>query len=850
MRHSILALLLPATLHAAAQAPTVHESRPRMLADADRIAWMQAHHQQPGPFGDAFATVLNAYTNNWITDPDLYMVGTDTAQWTWDWNSFWSDDQAMMTVVLWKINGDPAQLMRCRFLARQVNAHLQSTDLSALGDLEAEAVHRRMSAAGDLVLDWCHDALPVPLRQQLAQVLYAQSRAFMERFITSSMGTSFVSSHNTWNHVYANQNALVLHAADGLTAVQHDTVLQWHELVYDRWVNDFFPVYAHYRDDDGGWNWGAAYAFWGYVDQFQLFDNMRIATGTDWPGTLPWVMNSIDQYLYLVQPDGKCLHWGDGQMSIAGDRVIYRHAAIFQDPRSVWLADHYAQPQYMTWTVPVFQKMLYKDFTLAPVPFPDPLLDWWADKVGLSVSRSSWDDDATLVSLHCAPSKRAAHEHRDNNSFAIFKHTPLLLDAGHYDTYGGSHWRNYYTRTIAHNSICVFDSTEAMTSLGQPAANDGGQIDSPPLQNLGDVLAPQNQRGEWIKWATGDGYQYNIADAALSYDPAKLERFTRRLLYLKPDRVLVLDHVLLNGVGNAQRDIHWTAHFAEQPTMSGTLLSAEVPAHIETYDGPDHTSVHGNGSVAVRTLLPVASTATRVGGAGHESWVDGQDRPPMGPVDMDYYTPGGWRIEVRPQTVTDTVVFLHSISMGDDVNVAQPAGEVARNTTTIAVDVQDTLMLFSAVGDTGVVAHEVDEVIGDRTVHIMAMDMADGTYCLFENGAMVQMASTDGQGALPLTWQLGLGGYHLRIANCNVGVGEVPHDGKDITAFPNPATGRVEILPATHVRTGDRVVVRAAPGTIVRETVYASGVDLSALAPGIYLMEVPRTGSRVRVVVQ
>src|SRR5690606_33294632 len=55
MRHSILALLLFFTLQVAAQAPAVHEARPRMLADAERIAWMQAHHQHPGPFGDAFA---------------------------------------------------------------------------------------------------------------------------------------------------------------------------------------------------------------------------------------------------------------------------------------------------------------------------------------------------------------------------------------------------------------------------------------------------------------------------------------------------------------------------------------------------------------------------------------------------------------------------------------------------------------------------------------------------------------------------------------------------------------------------------------------------------------------------
>jgi len=770
MRNLLSVILLSCGLPVLGQAPAINTERPRMLVDSERIGWMQANRLLPGDFGDTYDLFEYRYNNWWINDPQLYLLGSDSTQWTWNWSSGYATDEAEYSVVLWRLNDDPVQLKRCRFLAQEVIDKIQSTDFSVLAFFDAEAIHRQMSAAGMLLLDWCYDDLPVPLRQELAQQLYVSARSFMATHILSASGTSYVSSHNTWNCVYANQNALVLHGADGLTALQQDTVLQWHNAVYDKWVNGFFPVYQHYRNDDGGWNWGAAYSMWSLIDQFQLFDNMLISTGTNWYTGLPWVQNSINQYLYFIQPNDLTIHLGDGLARLYGDHVVYRHASIFQDPRSMWMAQEYAQAQYLGNTNPVFLKMVYKDFTLPTVPFPEPPLDWWSDQVGLSVSRSSWADDATMLSFFCSPSKRAAHEHRDNNSFAIFKNTPLLLDAGHYDTYGGTHMRDYYSRTIAHNSICVYDSTDQMTGLGQPAANDGGQIDSDALQNLGNIFEPQNQRGEWIQWAAGAGYQYNIADAAMSYDPATLDRFTRRTLFMKPDRVLVLDHVHLNNVNSEQRDIQWTAHFAQTPTMSGTLIAAEVPDHIETFDGTDHVSINGNGSVALRTLLPAASSTTRIGGDGYAYWVDGADHPPITAIDTNTYTPGKWRIEVRPQTVTDSVVFLHTIRTGDGTNVAQPGGDVLTSASTIGVDWSDTLTLFAADGNIGVSEHVVYDVIGSRLVHIMAMDLAEGTYCLWENGANVATLITDGNGVAQTPWFLGLGLHEIAIASCTVGL--------------------------------------------------------------------------------
>ncbi len=850
MRHLLLALLLYSTVAAHGQAPVIHTARPRMLVDSARIAWMQANRDLPGDFGDTYDLFEYRYTNWWINDPQLYLLGSDSTLWTWNWSSVYATDEAEYTVVLWRLNNEPVQLKRCRYLAQQVIDKVQATDFSALAFFDAEAIHRQMSAAGMLLLDWCYNDLPVPLRQQLAQQLYVSARSFMATHILSAAGTSYVSSHNTWNCVYANQNALVLHGADGLSALQQDTVLQWHDAVYDKWVNGFFPVYQHYRNDDGGWNWGAAYAMWSLIDQFQLFDNMLIATGTNWYMALPWVQESINQYLYFIQPNDLTIHLGDGLARLYGDHVVYRHASLFQDPRSMWMAQEYAQPQYLGNTNPVFLKLVYKDFTLPTVPFPDPPLDWWSDQVGLSISRSSWADDATMLSFFCSPSKRAAHEHRDNNSFALFRNTPLLLDAGHYDTYGGTHMRNYYSRTIAHNSICVYDSTVQMTSFGQPATNDGGQMDSPALQNLGNIFEPQNQRGEWVQWAAGLGYQYNIADAALSYDPAILDRFTRRTLFLKPDRVLVLDHVHLNNVGSAQRDIQWTAHFAQTPSMSGSLTTAEVPGHIETFDGSDHVSINGNGSVALRTLLPAAQRTTRIGGEGYAYWVDGADHPPTTTIDTATYTPGKWRMEVRPLAVTDSLVFLHTIRTGDGTNVAQPGGEVRTNTTTIAVDWADTLTLFAANGYTGTSEHFVDQVMGARLLHIMAMDLAEGTYCLAVNGASVATLTTDGNGVARIPWTLGPGLHTLAMAPCTVGLPAAAN------AAPAPAyfdplaqavviTDRGTYTTATfHDATGRRL--RTAP-------VPAGGLlPCADLPAGVYvlLLTGPGTRHQLRIVKQ
>jgi hypothetical protein len=745
--------------------PTIHSSRPRIYADSARFTWLQVNKALPGDCQTTYNEFNYRYNNWWINDPQLYLLGNDTTAWTWNWTSTYARDEGIFVIFMYRLNPDQLALKRCRFLARKAIDALNTANYPTMAYYDKEDFLRKFSDVGSLLIDWCYDALPDTLLHELVRAQYKMDREFMNTFILSSAGTSYVSSHNAWNCVFTNQNTLVLHNAEGLTIAQKDTVHLWYQAVYDKWINGFFPCYGYYRDDDGGWNWGAAYAMWSLVDQFQLFDNMLIATGQNFYASLPWVQNSINQYWYFIQPNEWCIHLGDGVTFLAGDRVTYRHAKLFNDPRSIWLSQYYSQSQYYYSTPYVFQKLLYKDFTLPAIAKPDPPHDWWADKVGWSVSRTSWESNAALVWFFNSKSKKAAHEHQDNNTFGIFKNAPLIVDAGVYDSYGSSHYMNYYSRTIAHNSVCVFDTTDTYYYGTQPVSNDGGQKFSNAMSNYNDIFAPAFQRGKWIQWTSGTDYCYNIADAALSYDTAnKCNRFIRRLLFVKPDKVVILDHLHLKNTTNHQRDARFLLHFDKKPVMAGNLITSTTPGHIENYAGNDFSLTNGNGNVAIRTLFPVNHKLRLIGGTSYEYYVNGQNYPPSTTPDTVHGSPGKWRIEVSPAAVSDSTLFLHTIRIGDNLNVSVAGGIGQKNSISIACDWDNFLFLFSAKGDTGVTEHRMDNIPGNRLVKLFASDMKRNTIFRVLVDSLPAITDTsDGSGLIRRYLTLGAGIHHIRI---------------------------------------------------------------------------------------
>lgn len=727
--------------------PVVNSTRPRIYADAGRLSLLRNLIQTDEDCKKTYSDIVYAYNNWWVNDPMVYTLGTDSSKWHWDWSSSWAANQVMLSTTIYKLTDDSLEMKRNRFVVRNVIQLLDTIDFTKIEWYEKENLLRRLSDACGFIFDWCYDSIEPELRTRFAKAIFKFNQEFMNSFIVSSAGNSYVSSHNTWNTIFCHQNALVLYDSPELNPDERDSVAYWFRICHDKIVNNFMPCWEYYRDDDGGWNWGAAYAIWSLTDQYQLFENLRIGTNTSWYGEHQWIENSLNQYIYFANPDFSTIHLGDGETEIKGDRVIYRHAAIYNDSRSKYLAHYFANPARTPNTMEKWNKLMFYEF------YPDENytfhspLNWYADKVGLSVSRSSWENDATLVTFFNSPSKRAAHEHRDNNSFAVFKHKPLLIDAGYYDTYGGEHYNNYYTRTIAHNSVCVYDSTEKFFSFNKPVANDGGQIESPALMNYEEIFLQKNQRGKWIQYLASDDFSYSVADAQLSYNPKKLDYFRRRLLHVKPNNIFVLDNVHLLNTDSSQRDIFFTLHFANEPICFGNSTDSNSTGLINYFDTRNFFASNGSGNVSIRTLAPEQTKVRKVGGNGYEYFVDGKNYPPMKAYDTLRNTPGAWRLEVRPQYRTDSVTFVHSIEVGDSTALSSSRAEIHSSDSTIAITLDSTIFFFSPDGKRNSL-RSVDSIFGTEPIRLFALDLDEGIYYVKVNNEVVNTIVVQSDGLL------------------------------------------------------------------------------------------------------
>src|SRR5262249_13625238 len=112
----------------------------------------------------------------------------------------------------------------------------------------------------------------------------------------------------------------------------------------------------------------------------------------------------------------------------------------------------------------------------------------------LAVMRSSWRDDATLVTMRCGL-HGGYHNHLDHNAFTIYRSGALAIDSGGLN-YIGPHRTEYAMRTLAHNAILVRDPKEShwLGRYNSPTNNDGGQrlvtiAYNPPNQFTGNPHA-------------------------------------------------------------------------------------------------------------------------------------------------------------------------------------------------------------------------------------------------------------------------------------------------------------------------------------------------------------------------
>lgn len=362
----------------------------------------------------------------------------------------------------------------------------------------------------------------------------------------------------------------------------------------------------------------------------------------DWYKNFPiWIVHSI------VPNSGNWCRWGDVRFADAkpnGNKYLARTIAAIRyranensDADTADLANYIMRTYNLT---------LYN--SIWNVLWDDPgATQKSPGTVNLSLSkrfqnldwvymRSSWDEaNATYVSFICSPYFFANHDSANANSFVIYKKGPLAIRSGCYEN--GDKWfheRNYQYRTVAHNSVTVYDTDEQFFFGATECSNDGGQkwYGTQPADVTVLTSTSSHYCGEGVtKYRTQEGvFDYMVGEATKAYDENKIELFEREFAYLRSadenhDYVVVFDRVK-ETVSNYEKDVssstkRWLLHTTSSPTVSG--VETEEREGKWSFDGSEAETEVDEGMLFLKVLMPNNFKINKIGGDNPDK--DGRD---------------------------------------------------------------------------------------------------------------------------------------------------------------------------------------------------------------------------------
>ena len=507
--------------------------------------------------------------------------------------------------------------------------------------------------------DWLHDRVPADLMPRLRNKVIEACN-----FQINVIRKEALSPYNVYLYNSPLQAlmacALSIHGDDP----RSDPIMAF---THDFWMNRVLPVWRQVGGQHGGWHEGNEYVGIGIGQAiYQLPAMWRSATGEDLFRSEPAIRGFLDFLVFRNLPDDTSVRWGDGRFGrrdvFDADALAieYRHAAAYTLSTR---AGEKLLPTSWPWG-PLTDGSLYDPEAVRALP-----LTHVADGLGLVITRSSWNADATHFSFK-AGDNYWSHSHLDQGSFTLFKGAPLAIDSGCYCGYGGDHHLNYQYQTIAHNTITVTDPADIVqmpVRQGKPPrtiANDGGQRRVGSAWNLhaapADLEDWQSKfsdfhTGRLVRLVEQDGLLVALTDITAAYtnDDSGVHSFHHRSRRVeKAWRIFVYDRVsdvvIVHDTVEATRaDFvkRWLLHSAFQPRIDGRKFTLERPATVP---------VSGVPRLQGEVIFPRDARVVPIGGPGFEYFVDGINfdeggtlaaNIARGPSELD---PGAWRLEIMP----------------------------------------------------------------------------------------------------------------------------------------------------------------------------------------------------------
>ncbi len=269
------------------------------------------------------------------------------------------------------------------------------------------------------------------------------------------------------------------------------------------------------------------------------------------------VLDSLTYPLYtLAQPVSGSLDMGDTHPP-AGHGIP---ALVFQskDPVVRWYYSQFDRPS--------LNKFIFYDDSVKPqVPAQPTSRIFW--EKGNAVFRSGWGKDDLIFLYRAGPTFN--HNHADQGSFLLNAFgESLVSEAGWSDYYKDPYYASYFTQAVGHSSVLVD---------GDPESQD--IADTPQFAAL--------NRYPRITDAITSEFHDSVSSELASVYKGRLDRFTRRIVFVKPHYFVIFDDLEVNG---APARFDWLLH---------------LPNHSSVETGGDLAVYRGKQAVlAVRAFAP------------------------------------------------------------------------------------------------------------------------------------------------------------------------------------------------------------------------------------------------------
>ena len=377
------------------------------------------------------------------------------------------------------------------------------------------------------------------------------------------------------------------------------------------------------------------------------------------------------------------------------------------------------------------------------------------------IARTAWDKNSVIAEMKINEQFVGNHQHMDGGSFQLYYRGPLAIDAGAYQGssggYNSPHNKNFFKRTIAHNSLLVYNPDEkfACWNYGgggktEFAANDGGQRMPgdrwETCRSFKQLLSKEYTTGKVLGHGFGPDaykpdYSYLKGDITQAYTE-KVKEAKRSFVFLNlhaakiPGALIVFDKVVSS---DPQFKKFWLLHSIEEPVIEGNRFTVRRTKNGDT------------GMLQNHVLLPETGNAQieKVGGKGKEFWVFGTNYPndalPNRPDDANER--GAWRVEVSPAAPATENYFLNVMQVAD--NTCKQMNNVKRIDAerVVGVQIADRVVTFSK--DSRPLSGKVDmKVDGNATMKFVITDLIPGTWQIKKNGKVyipaMEVRSDDG----------------------------------------------------------------------------------------------------------